>query len=137
MKKKTQNRNTRKLYATSGQKGKSDTKDLRDNKQVCRIVTKYKLKILLLTTKLELQKAWVSKKIDAGKFGTLCVQLFTNKNSNQKKKKKNLTTDKSILQAKQRRQPSQMTAQMQILQLASELSKQRQLQLLHNHAYEQ
>ena len=57
MKKKTQNRNTRKLYATSGQKGKRDTKDLRDNKPVCRIVTKYKLKILLLTTKLELQKA--------------------------------------------------------------------------------
>ena len=56
-KKKTQNRNIRKLYATSGQKGKSDTKDLMDNKQVCRIVTKYKLKILLLTTKLELQKA--------------------------------------------------------------------------------
>ena len=73
-----------------------------DNKQVCRIVTKYKLKILLLTTKLELQKAWASKKINAGKFGTLCVQLFTNKNSH-RKKKKNLTTDKNILQVKQRR----------------------------------
>ena len=57
MKKKTQNRNTRKLYATSGQRGKSDTRDLRDNKHVCTIVTKYKLKILLLTTKLELLKA--------------------------------------------------------------------------------
>ena len=99
--KNSQNKNTRKLYATSGQRGKSDTRDLRDNKHVCTIVTKYKLKILLLTTKLELQKAWVSKKINAGKFGTLCVQLFTDKNSH--KKKKNLTTDKNILQVKQRR----------------------------------
>lgn len=100
--KNSQNKNTRKLYATSGQRGKSDTRDLRDNKNVCTIVTKYKLKILLLTTKLELLKAWVSKEINAGKFGTLCVQLFTNKNSYQKKKK-NLTTDKNILQVKQRR----------------------------------
>ena len=102
MKKNSQNKNNIKLYATSGQRGKSGTKDLRDKKHICAIVRKYKLKILLLTTKLELLKAWPSKKINAGKFGTLCVQLFTNKNSH-KKKKKNLTTDKNILQVKQRR----------------------------------